>query len=98
MGVVFKPTKSMLNALAEEIELLTFRVTLMECVIEPLVPVMVSVELDTGVPVVVVTVRVEFPEPVTEVGAKVLVAPAGVPEIPRLTVLAKPFRAPIVTV
>jgi hypothetical protein len=39
----------------------------------------------------VVTVIVEFPEPVTEVGLKLALAPDGRPDVPKVTVPLKPF-------
>lgn len=61
----------------------------------PLVPVIVSVVLDR---LVTLMVRVEVPEPATDVGLKVAVAPRGSPETLKLTVPVKPFCAPMVTV
>ena len=46
----------------------------------------------------VVRLRVEEPEPVTEVGLKVPVAPVGNPVTLRVTTPAKLFRAPTVAV
>ena len=51
-----------------------------------------------GVVELVVTLRVEEPEPVTEVGLKVPVAPVGNPVTLRVTTPVKPFRAPTVAV
>ena len=73
-------------------------VTVAVCVSDPAVPVMVIVELPGGVALVVVMVRVEVPDVVTDAGANVAVAPVGRPEAARLTAPVKPLRAPIVTV
>ena len=62
----------------------------------PLVPVMISVELPAGVELVVETVRVEDPEPLTDVGLKLAVAPAGKPLAAKVTLPLKPFSAVIV--
>lgn len=64
----------------------------------PLVPVMVTVKAPAEVELVVETVRVELPEPVTEVGLKVPAAPLGNPLTLRLTVPVKPFSAPMLIV
>jgi len=44
-----------------------------------------------GVDVDVVTVIVELPEPVTEVGLKLELAPDGRPDAPKVTMPLKPF-------
>jgi hypothetical protein len=98
MGVVDKPTKSMLNALGEEVELLTCKVTLAECVSEPLVPVMVRVELPAGLLPLVVTVSVALAPGAMEVGLNEVWAPVGRPLAVKFTVEVNPFNAPIVTV
>jgi hypothetical protein len=51
-----------------------------------------------GVLVEVVTVRVEEPDPFTEVGTKDDVAPEGKPLTEKFTVSEKPFKAPTDTV
>lgn len=76
----------------------TTSVAVVECTIVPLVPVMVSVELPAGVEVSVVTDRVDDPEPATEVGLNVPVAPLGKPETLKLTVPVKPDVAVTVVV
>jgi hypothetical protein len=48
--------------------------------------------------VAVVTVMVEEPEPVTEAGLKIALAPAGTPLAVRLTVPLNPLTAPTVAV
>ena len=53
--------------------------TVAVCVREPLVAVSVTVELPTGVLPVVVIVRVDVPEVVTDVGLNDAVAPVGSP-------------------
>ena len=65
---------------------------------DPLVPVMVSVELPAGVLAAVVTFSVAVPEPVTDGGVNEAVAFAGRPLTARLTAPANPFTAPTVTV
>jgi hypothetical protein len=75
----------------------TTRVTVVLCVRVPLVPVMVSVYVPAGVLLAVVTASVELPEPVTEVGVKLPLAPLGNPLALRLTVPVNPFSAPTVT-
>ena len=64
----------------------------------PEVPVIVRLERPTGVLPAVVTVKVEEPVPVTVVGKKLAVAPAGRPVTLRLTVPLKPSRAVTFTV
>ena len=73
----------------------TFRTTVAVCVSDPLVPVIVSVELPVGVLVVVVIVRVELPDPLIEAGLNAGVAPLGKPLVTAMfTEPPKPFRAP----
>jgi len=57
---------------------------------------MVSVELPAGVELVVDIVRVEDPEPLTDAGLKLAVAPAGKPLAAKVTLPLKPFSAVIV--
>jgi hypothetical protein len=45
----------------------------------------------------VVTARAEFPEPATDVGVKLPVAPVGNPLTLKLTIPVNPLIAPIVT-
>ena len=68
----------------------TTKVTAVECTRLPLVPVMVSVKVPDGVVVLVLTDIVDEPEPVTEVGLKLALAPAGNPLTLKVTLLAKP--------
>ena len=65
---------------------------------EPLVPVMVIVDVPVGVVLAVVIVKVEEPEPVTDAGLKLAVAPVGSPLAEKLTVPAKALMAVIVAV
>ena len=65
---------------------------------EPLVPVIVIVELPAGVPAAVVTFSVALPAPVIDAGANEAAALAGSPLAPRVTVPENPFNALIVTV
>ena len=73
----------------------TTSVTIAECTNVPLVPVIVRGYVPVGVVVAVETVSVEFPEPETDAGLKLAVAPAGKPLTPRLTVPVKPLRGAI---
>jgi hypothetical protein len=75
----------------------TTRVTVVLCVRVPLVPVMVSVYVPAGVLLAVVTARDEVPEPVTEVGVKLPLAPLGNPLALSVTLPVNPFNAPTVT-
>jgi hypothetical protein len=59
---------------------------------------MVRVDVPVGVLLAVETVRVEFPEPVTDVGLNWPVAPDGKPLTLRLTVPVNPFKAVTVVV
>jgi hypothetical protein len=81
------PTKSMLIVLLKpEPEVDTASVALVVCTSGPLVPVIVSVEVPTGVLPEVVTVNEEVPDEVIEVGEKTAVAPAGRPLTLKVTV------------
>jgi hypothetical protein len=60
--------KSLLITLVEEVEEVTFRITLAECASEPLVPVMVRVGLPTGVLEFIAIVSVELVPAAIEVG------------------------------
>ena len=77
---------------------LTTRMTEVLCVRVPLVPVMVRVYVPGGVVLLVLTVRVEEPEPVIEVGLKLAVAPPGSPLALKITLPLNPFNAVTVTV
>ena len=72
--------------------------TVVVCTRAPLVPVIVSVLEPAGVPALVVTVNVDDPEPVTEAGLKLELAPAGNPLASRVTVSLNPPEAVMVTV
>ncbi len=76
----------------------TISVTVVEWTVEPLVPVIVIVDVPTGVVLAVVTVMVEEPEPVTDGGLKEAVAPVGNPLAVKVTVPVKPLSAVIVAV
>src|SRR5262245_20475852 len=69
---------------------LTTSMTMAECVRLPLMPVMVNVKLPTGVVLEVETLNVEEPEPVSEAGLNVPVAPLGKPLTLNATFPAKP--------
>ena len=56
---------------------------------------MVSVNVPVGVAGAVVTVMVEVPNPATDVGLNVAVAPVGNPLTENATVPLKPFTAAI---
>jgi hypothetical protein len=73
------------------------RVTVVEWLKLPLVPVMVSVAVPIGVLRFVVMVSVLDPDPVIELGLKVAVARDGSPLTLRPTVPVNPFSAPTVT-
>src|SRR5271165_1151542 len=77
---------------------LTASVTPAVCVNAPLVPVMVTVDVPTGVVPLVLTVSVELPDPVTVAGTKFAVAPAGNPLALSVTTPLNPFNAPMFTV
>ena len=64
----------------------------------PLVPVTVIVAFPAGVLPLVVIVRVEFPEVVTDAGENEAAVPVGKPVAAKLTAPVKPLSAPIVTV
>lgn len=72
---------------------LTTSVEVAVCVSVPLVPVNVSVYVPAGVVADVVTVSVEVPDPVTEEGLNVPVAPVGKPLTLNATTPLKPFAA-----
>ena len=61
-------------------------------------PVIVSMELATGVAELVVIVSAELLDPVMDVGLNEALAPPGSPLALKLTVPAKPFRAETLTV
>jgi hypothetical protein len=71
---------------------------LTECTRLPLAAVIVSVEVPLGADGELATENVDDPEPLTEVGAKLPVAPPGRPETLNVTVPANPFRPVIVAV
>jgi hypothetical protein len=77
---------------------LTTKLTVVVCVKLPLVPVIVNVDVPVGVLPVVVTVNVEFPDPVTVPGEKLAVAPAGNPVALSVTAPVNPFNAPMLVV
>lgn len=64
----------------------------------PLLPVTVRVEVPPAVELAVLTVTVEVPDPVMEVGLNEAVTPLGSPETLRGTLPVNPFRAVTVTV
>src|SRR5579859_755985 len=77
---------------------LTTSVTEAECDKLPLVPLMVSVYVPAAVELLVETLSVDVPAPLTEAGVKVAVAPAGTPLTPSDTAPVKPFTALTVAV
>ena len=77
---------------------LTTSVAVALCVRLPLVPVIVIVYVPVGVLEAVVTLSAEDPEPVTEVGLNVPVAPVGSPVTLNVTAPLKPLNAPTVAV
>jgi len=90
------PTKSMLMTLLDEPAVVTLRIAVAEWVNEPLMPVMLIVELLVVDPAIMLSV--EVPEVVTEVGEKVGLAPVGKPETDRFTVPVNPLSGATVTV
>ena len=74
---------------------LTWSETEVECVKPPLVPVIVSVSVPSGVDFVVATVRVDMP--VVGFGEKLQTAPEGHPLIVRPTLPVKPLIGDTVT-
>jgi hypothetical protein len=64
----------------------------------PLAPAIWRVEVPPGVDAEVVTVSVELPAPVIDVGLKLAVAPAGNPVRLSATLPLKPFTAVVDTV
>ena len=77
---------------------LTTSVTVAVCARLPLAPVIVSVDVPTGVLPVVVMVSVEVPDPFTVGGEKLAVVPAGSPPALNVTVPLKPPDAVTVDV
>ena len=71
---------------------------MVEWVTLPLVPVTVIVRAPLAAFLLAVTVRVEVPAPVTEVGVKVAVTREPSPLTLRFTVPVNPFTAAMVTV
>ena len=61
-------------------------------------PVIVTVNVPAGVLELVVTDMVDEPEPVTDVGLKLALAPLGNPLVVKLTALLKPPEPVIVAV
>jgi hypothetical protein len=76
----------------------TVRLTEVEWLRAPEVPLMVTVDVPVGVFLPVFTVNVELPLPVIVVGLKVPVAPAGRPLTPSVTVPVNPLIAVTVAV
>ena len=76
----------------------TVRLTEVLWLTDPEVPVIVMLEVATGVAVVVEMVRVDVPAEVTDAGANAQVAPAGRPEQARVTVPLNPLVAATVMV
>ncbi len=76
----------------------TVKLTVVEWVVVPLVPVMVSVTGFFGALLAAVIVRVEVPEVAIDAGLNVAVTRLGTPLTERLTVPVNPFSAPTVTV
>ena len=74
------------------------KVTVVVCVVVPLVPRMVRVAGFFGALLAAVIVKVEVPDVLIDVGLKVAVTRPGTPLTVRLTVPVNPFSAPIVTV
>ena len=77
---------------------LTIRVTLALWLRLPLVPVMTTVNGPVAAKLVVVTVSVDVPLPLTDAGLNAPEAPTSRPVVARLTEPANPFCPVIVTV
>ncbi len=77
---------------------MTIRLTVVVCVRLPLTPLMVRVLVPAGVLVAVVTVSVDEPDPVTDVGLKAPVAPEGSPLTVNATLPLNPLSAEMVAV
>lgn len=65
--------------------------------VDPLVPVMVIVEVPVGAFLATVRVKSEVPEPVTEAGLKLPVTPDGRPDADKVTAESNPPEAVTVT-
>ncbi len=76
----------------------TTKLTVVVCVSAALAPLIVKVEVPTGVLPVVVTVNVELPVPVIVAGEKLAVAPAGNPLALSAMEPEKPENAVVLTV
>jgi hypothetical protein len=98
IGVVLKPTKSMLITPTEELDEVMVRVAVTEWLSDPLLPLIARVELPAGVLPVVVTVSVELVPGVIDVGLKAAVVPLGRPLTDKFTVPVNPFNAEALTV
>ena len=72
---------------------LTTKDTVALCDSVPEVPVTVKTDVPVVEALAVVTLRVDVPEPVMEVGVSVAVVPVGSPVTARLTVPVNPFWA-----
>ena len=77
---------------------LTVSDTVVVCVRAPLLPLIVNVYVPAGVVVLVATVMEEEPEPITDGGLKLAVAPAGNPLALNVTIPVKPPEGVTVTV
>jgi hypothetical protein len=77
---------------------LTTKLTVVVWLSAPLVPVIVKVDVPSGVLPLVVTVNVELPVPVTVAGEKLAVAPAGSPLALKAMEPEKPAFAVVLTV
>ena len=76
----------------------TVRATVVEWLVGPLVPLMVTVNVPVWAVLVVLTVKVEDPEPDTDVGLKLALAPEPKPVTAKLTTPPNPPCLPTVTV
>ena len=76
----------------------TARLTVVVCVTLPFRPLIVNVEVPTGVLPVVVTVKIELPVPVTDAGEKLPVAPVGNPVTLKAMEPEKPENAVVLAV
>ena len=78
----------------------TFKLTVIEFVVVPAVPVMVIGYVPVVVPAATVRVRVDVPEPgaAMDAGLKPAVTPVGRPDADKAIAELKPFRAVVVIV
>jgi hypothetical protein len=92
IGVGLFPTKLMPIDAPAVGAAVTASVTVAVRVSDPLVPLIVSVDVPVGVLAEVVTLSVELPDPLTDAGLNEVVVPAGAPVTEKVTVPLNPFN------